>query len=92
MRAALQRLGRRWQLASSLLLPAREGRPDRVTAILTESCHLRCDFCRLWEQPDSGASVDDWLRFFQENSFLKWVNLSGGEIFQRPVKSGKRVR
>jgi MoaA/NifB/PqqE/SkfB family radical SAM enzyme len=69
------------RLAAALMLPVRPGRPPKVTAILTERCHLRCTFCRLWESPESGAPVGDWLAFFRANPFLRWVNLSGGELF-----------
>lgn len=54
--------------------------PLRATVILTERCHLRCTFCRLWEEPRSGVSAEEWLRFFAANPSLRWVNLSGGEV------------
>jgi MoaA/NifB/PqqE/SkfB family radical SAM enzyme len=69
------------RLATALIRPPRRGRPVKVTAILTERCHLKCDFCRLWESPDAGASPTEWLAFFRANPFLRWVNLSGGELF-----------
>lgn len=57
------------------------GGPTRVTAILTERCHLRCDFCRLWEAPHPGAPLSEWSTVFRSNPGLRWVNLSGGELF-----------
>ncbi len=69
------------RLGAALVARPRAGRPVKVTAILTERCHLRCQFCRLWESPAAGAPIDDWLAFFRANSFLRWVNLSGGELF-----------
>jgi MoaA/NifB/PqqE/SkfB family radical SAM enzyme len=69
------------RLAAALLARPHPGRPLKVTAILTERCHLRCDFCRLWESPAAGAPVEEWLAFFRANPFLRWVNLSGGELF-----------
>jgi len=69
------------RLGAALLAPPRRGRPVKVTAILTERCHLQCAFCRLWESPASGAPPADWLAFFRANPFLRWVNLSGGELF-----------
>ena len=59
------------------------GGPSRVTALVTERCHLRCQFCRLWERPNSGVAVTEWLRFFSANPQLRWLNLSGGEIFAK---------
>ncbi len=70
-----------WGLASRLLRGPGESGPTKVTALLTERCHLRCDFCRLWENPDSGASTEEWLQVFRANPELRWVNLSGGEVF-----------
>lgn len=70
-------------LATALLRTPRRGRPVKVTAVLTERCHLRCDFCRLWEAPRAGASTSDWLAFFRTNRFLRWVNLTGGELFAK---------
>jgi MoaA/NifB/PqqE/SkfB family radical SAM enzyme len=77
MRAAFAPL----RLGAALMAPPRRGRPPKLTAILTERCHLRCDFCRLWESPRAGAPIADWLALFRANPFLRWVNLSGGELF-----------
>ena len=57
--------------ATRLLRPEASGRPPRVTAILTERCHLKCSFCQLWQAPESGVSTDDWIRFFAANPFLR---------------------
>lgn len=69
-------------LVRALWGDAREG-PSRMTAILTERCHLRCQFCRLWESPDDGASAEEWVEVFRCNPQLRWLNLSGGEIFAK---------
>jgi MoaA/NifB/PqqE/SkfB family radical SAM enzyme len=68
-------------LARALLRTPRRGQPVKVTAVLTEHCHLRCDFCRLWEAPRAGVATGQWLAFFIANPFLRWVNLTGGELF-----------
>lgn len=73
----------RARLAAALWRTPRPGQPIKLTAILTERCHLRCDFCRLWEAPQSGAPTREWLAFFRANPFLRWVNLSGGELFAK---------
>ena len=70
-------------LAAALLRAPRPGRPLKVTAVLTERCHLRCDFCRLWESPRAGVPTCEWLAFFRANRFLRWVNLTGGELFAK---------
>jgi MoaA/NifB/PqqE/SkfB family radical SAM enzyme len=70
-------------LAAALLRAPRRGRPVKVTAVLTERCHLRCDFCRLWEAPRAGVPSERWLAFFRANPFLRWVNLTGGELFAK---------
>lgn len=72
-----------WRLAVALWRRPRAGQPMKVTAVLTERCHLRCDFCRLWEKPDAGVSTETWLAFFRANPFLRWVNLTGGELFAK---------
>ncbi len=71
------------RLQATLLKAARRDRfaPPKVTAILTEHCHLHCQFCHLWNDPREGAPLEDWLRFFASNRHLCWVNLSGGEVF-----------
>ena len=74
-------------MAGRMGRPAR-GRPTRITAVLTERCHLRCSFCSLWDQPDSGARVEEWIQLFEANPFLEWVNLTGGEIFAKQRLSG----
>lgn len=71
------------RLAAALWRAPRRGRPLKVTAVLTERCHLRCDFCRLWEAPDSGVPTEMWIAFFRANPFLRWVNLTGGELFAK---------
>jgi len=73
----------RARLAAALFRAPKPGQPPKITAILTERCHLRCAFCRLWEAPVSGAASDEWLRLFAANPFLRWVNLSGGELFAK---------
>jgi MoaA/NifB/PqqE/SkfB family radical SAM enzyme len=80
----------RARLAAALLRAPIPGRPLKITAIVTERCHLRCAFCRLWEAPAVGASGAEWLAMFRANPFLRWVNLSGGELFAK--ESGPALR
>src|SRR5262249_47422653 len=71
------------RLAAALWRAPRRGGPLKITAVLTERCHLRCDFCRLWEAPDPGVPTATWIEFFRANPFLRWVNLTGGELFAK---------
>jgi MoaA/NifB/PqqE/SkfB family radical SAM enzyme len=71
------------RLAAALWRTPQRGRPLKVTAVLTERCHLRCDFCRLWESPNAGVPTATWIEFFRANPFLRWVNLTGGELFAK---------
>lgn len=73
----------RLRLATALMRRPAPGRPVKLTAVLTERCHLRCEFCRLWEQPAAGAPTREWIAFFGANPFLRWVNLTGGELFAK---------
>jgi hypothetical protein len=47
----------------------------KVTAILTERCHLKCDFCRSGRRRERRRERR-LARFFRANRFLRWVNLS----------------
>ena len=71
-------------MAAAFLAPGRRFRPFKITAVLTERCHLRCEFCNLWKEPDDGARTDEWIEFFRRNRGFRWIDLTGGEIFARP--------
>jgi MoaA/NifB/PqqE/SkfB family radical SAM enzyme len=70
-------------LARSLCFGRHRTGPVRATLVLTERCHLRCDFCRLWEDPAAGVDVGEWSRLCVANPSLRWVNLSGGEVLAK---------
>jgi radical SAM protein with 4Fe4S-binding SPASM domain len=58
--------------------------PTRVVLDLTRRCNLRCAMCRTWESPRtrelSAAEIGAVLARMTE---LRWLDLTGGEIFVR---------
>lgn len=59
-------------------------RPIKLTWILTEVCHHRCEICRLWESPGRGPNLSAIELFMSANPYFPWINLSGGELLARP--------
>lgn len=59
--------------------------PYRLTFALTDRCQARCTMCGIWQKPSGNeltlAEID---AFFRRNNRYSWINLTGGEIFQRP--------
>jgi len=59
--------------------------PFKLTLILTYRCQLRCSMCSIWErEPEGELSKEEIRTFFRRNPSLRWINVSGGEIFLRP--------
>ena len=59
-------------------------RPYKLLLGLTYWCNSRCLTCRIWERRPKGELWTDEIReLFRRNSYLSWVNLTGGEIFLR---------
>ena len=59
--------------------------PYKLTFSLTDRCNLRCRSCNIWRSKGSEElSFDEIDRFFRENSSLRWVDLTGGEVTLRP--------
>jgi len=75
--------GLAWDVARSNLgeLPL----PYRLTFALTDRCQARCGMCGIWQKPAGNeltlAEID---ALFRNTNRFSWVNLTGGEIFQRP--------
>lgn len=87
MRAAVQQL-----LAAGSLARANVGRlhtPLKVTLCLTYRCQYRCRTCNIWQRQPSGelTTAEVW-RFVDENRGIRWLDLTGGEIFLRPDLPG----
>src|SRR5262245_6079539 len=59
--------------------------PFKLTWIVTERCSLRCRTCRLWAtEPAAGPSLAEAERVIAANPHLTWLNLSGGDLVERP--------
>jgi len=62
----------------------RNGRPFKLTLIVTWTCDARCRMCNIWKRDKKGVMTLDEVRtFFARNPRFSWVNLSGGEIWTR---------
>jgi MoaA/NifB/PqqE/SkfB family radical SAM enzyme len=59
--------------------------PFKLTFIATEACSLRCRTCHLWVgAPHAGPDLATCERLLAANAHLTWLNLSGGDIVERP--------
>lgn len=82
----MRRLARLLGLSGSILRSnsGRSARPFKLTFILTYRCDCRCRTCNIWQRKAEGEmTAGEVERFFRTNRGLRWVNLSGGEIFTR---------
>jgi hypothetical protein len=78
---------RRYAALAAAVLRARRGPfdPFKLTWILTERCSLTCATCRLWAgAPHAGPSLDEIDAVLAANRHLTWLNLSGGDLVERP--------
>ena len=59
--------------------------PYRLLFYLTRRCNCRCQICRIWEtEPGPEISLEEVQKIFKNaSSHLRWLHLSGGEIFLR---------
>lgn len=58
--------------------------PYKAIILVTWRCQSRCRMCNIWKrEPQNEFSIDEWRIFFQRNSHLQWLTLSGGEPFLR---------
>jgi MoaA/NifB/PqqE/SkfB family radical SAM enzyme len=59
-------------------------RPFKATVVLTERCDCRCEICWIWKKPKGPEPTPrDVARFLREARTIRWLNLTGGEIFLR---------
>jgi len=80
------RTGRAYASLFAALVRAHAGstRPFKATVTLTERCDCRCEICRIWEKPKGREPTpDDVARFLERAGSIRWLNLTGGEIFLR---------
>jgi len=58
--------------------------PYKAILLVTWKCQARCRMCNIWQrEKQDELSLDEWRLFFQRNSYLQWLTLSGGEPFLR---------
>jgi MoaA/NifB/PqqE/SkfB family radical SAM enzyme len=59
-------------------------RPIKATVVLTERCDCRCEICWIWKKPKGPEpTAQDVARFLRGARTIRWLNLTGGEIFLR---------
>jgi MoaA/NifB/PqqE/SkfB family radical SAM enzyme len=52
--------------------------------VLTERCDCRCEICWIWKKPKGREpSPEDLARFLKDAGTIRWLNLTGGEVFLR---------
>ena len=62
--------------------------PYRLTFAVTNRCQARCAMCNIWQKPSGNElSLAEIDALFSKAGRFSWVNLTGGELFQRPVIS-----
>ena len=79
--------GRRYVALARAVARARRAPfdPFKLTWIVTERCSLRCGPCRLWAtSPQDGPDLATCRRVLEANRQLTWLNLSGGDVVERP--------
>ncbi len=57
--------------------------PAKLTYAATWRCNLRCAFCRVWEKSGPELSLVEARRFFTRSPGLRWLDVTGGEVFLR---------
>lgn len=59
--------------------------PYRLTYAVTDRCQARCTMCNIWRKPvRDELSLEEIHALFSKADHFSWINLSGGELFQRP--------
>lgn len=67
-----------------------ESTPTKLIFVVTKRCYSRCVYCDIWkvkETPgalDAELSLEEVRRFARANSFLQWIDFTGGEPTDRP--------
>lgn len=82
---------RRYLALARAVLRARRAAfdPFKLTWIVTEQCSQRCRTCHLWAtDPESGPDLSTIRRVVAANPQLTWLNLSGGDMVERPDAPG----
>lgn len=59
--------------------------PYRLTFAVTDRCQAHCTMCNIWRKPvRDELSAAEIRTLFSKADHFSWINLSGGELFQRP--------
>lgn len=59
--------------------------PYRLTYAVTNRCQARCAMCNIWQKPvHDELSITEIDSLFSKANRFSWINLTGGELFQRP--------
>ncbi len=59
--------------------------PLKVNLCLTYRCQYRCRTCNIWQRrPSDELTTDEVRRFVAGNRGIRWLDVTGGEIFLRP--------
>jgi MoaA/NifB/PqqE/SkfB family radical SAM enzyme len=67
-----------------------EGRPTKLIFIVTKRCYSRCVYCDIWKIKDTPGGLDSELSLDEvqaiaaANSYLQWIDFTGGEPTDRP--------
>lgn len=58
--------------------------PYRLTFAVTNRCQAHCVMCNIWRKPaDKELSLAEINTIFARAGRFSWINLTGGELFQR---------
>lgn len=59
--------------------------PYRLTFAVTNRCQGRCVMCNIWRKPPQDElTLGEIDALFSKADHFSWINLTGGELFQRP--------
>src|SRR5271155_4537700 len=59
-------------------------RPYKLTFSITYACQSRCLTCNIWQMKPTGElDLREIQEFAKRNSYLKWIEITGGEPFLR---------
>ena len=58
--------------------------PLKVNLCVTYACQYRCKTCNIWQRTPTGElTTDELLAFVDTNRGIRWLDVTGGEIFLR---------
>lgn len=59
--------------------------PYRLTYAVTNRCQAHCAMCNIWQKPvQDELTLAEIDAIFANAHHFSWINLTGGELFQRP--------